>query len=145
MTPSGPFRLSSLAAQQRVLLGMLLALAGAAWALTMYQSDANSMDMGLTMGLTGPVFLTVWATMMVAMMLPSAAPMIVVFSRVSQQKQARGQISVPTGVFVAAYFAVWIASGVVAYLGASEIQDAAMGSTWIQENGARLAPFSAPK
>jgi predicted metal-binding membrane protein len=52
--------------------------------------------MGLTMGLSGPVFLGIWRVMMAAMMFPSAAPMILTFSRVSEGNRARGRSFVPT-------------------------------------------------
>src|SRR5262245_16287925 len=42
-----------------------------------------------------------WAVMMVAMMLPSAAPMIGTFAGISRRRAAR--VAVPTVVFVAGY------------------------------------------
>lgn len=48
-----------------------------------------------------------WAVMMVAMMLPSAAPMILTFAAVQRHRQAQGGAFVPTGVFVSGYLIVW--------------------------------------
>ena len=50
--------------------------------------------------------------MMVAMMLPSTMPMVLVFRRL---KQARSSSALATSIFVIGYFAVWTASGLVAY------------------------------
>jgi predicted metal-binding membrane protein len=55
-----------------------------------------------------------WAVMMVAMMLPSAAPMILVFERVHLDRAAKQQPYVPTAVFAAGYLAVWVGFSVLA-------------------------------
>ena len=56
--------------------------------------------------------------MMVAMMFPTAAPMIVAFHTVQAGKRQRGEAFVSTWIFVAAYLLVWGLSGVAAYAGA---------------------------
>lgn len=48
-----------------------------------------------------------WWTMMVAMMLPSAAPILLIFARVNRRERASQRPWVPTGVFAAGYLAVW--------------------------------------
>jgi len=112
-----------LAAQRRIILALLLLLAALSWALLMWPTPALDMarmpGMGPTMGLTAPLFLAIWIVMMVAMMFPSAAPMILVFHTVQAGKRSRGETCVATWVFVAAYLFVWAASGVVAFLGAA--------------------------
>jgi predicted metal-binding membrane protein len=55
--------------------------------------------------------LLMWWVMMVAMMIPSAAPMILLYARVFRHGQARGQLSaslVPTGSFAAGYLVCWL-------------------------------------
>ena len=47
-----------------------------------------------------------WTIMMVAMMLPPAAPMILLYARVAQGRPTKGLFS-PTVAFVGAYIAVW--------------------------------------
>lgn len=49
-----------------------------------------------------------WAVMMVAMMLPSAAPMVLMFATVNRKRRAQQRPYVPTFVFAAGYVAVWI-------------------------------------
>src|SRR5258705_11440940 len=71
--------------QRNVILGLLLALAAAAWAELVWQGAGAEMDMAMdspTMGLRAPLFLAIWVIMMVAMMFPTAAPMIVTFHKV---------------------------------------------------------------
>ncbi len=48
-----------------------------------------------------------WWVMMIAMMIPSAAPMILLFARVSRQARAQQAPYVPTGVFAAGYVVMW--------------------------------------
>jgi predicted metal-binding membrane protein len=55
-----------------------------------------------------------WAVMMVAMMLPSAAPMILTFAAVQRRRRAQGGAFVPTGVFIAGYLVVWAAFSLLA-------------------------------
>ncbi len=58
-----------------------------------------------------------WWVMMIAMMVPSAAPMILLYARVARQGQRRGQISaghLPTGVFALGYLVVWLGFSAVA-------------------------------
>ncbi len=62
-----------------------------------------------------PLFL-MWAEMMVAMMLPSAAPMILTFSTVNRKRREQEQPFVPTGVFVLGYLAVWTVFSALAAL-----------------------------
>jgi predicted metal-binding membrane protein len=55
--------------------------------------------------------LVMWWVMMIAMMLPSAAPMILLYARVARHGQARGQIPgavAPTAVFAAGYLVCWL-------------------------------------
>jgi len=53
-----------------------------------------------------PLFL-MWAEMMVAMMLPSAAPMILTFAMVNRKRREQQEPFVPTLVFVLGYLVVW--------------------------------------
>jgi predicted metal-binding membrane protein len=55
-----------------------------------------------------------WAVMMVGMMLPSAAPMVLIYARVARQAQARGKPFAATAWFAGGYLLAWIAFGLVA-------------------------------
>jgi predicted metal-binding membrane protein len=57
-----------------------------------------------------------WTGMMVAMMTPSAAPMILMYARVGRQTQAHGRPLAATVWFGAGYFLVWAAFSLLATL-----------------------------
>lgn len=85
----------------RLTAAALAAVAGVAWLITITVSGHMTV---------GPVmFVTAWTIMMVAMMLPSAAPFVLLHSRGGS---ARG-----TMALVAGYLVVWAAAGVPAYIG----------------------------
>jgi predicted metal-binding membrane protein len=50
-----------------------------------------------------------WSVMMIAMMLPSAAPLLLLFGTVQRKRRAQGQPAVATGLFAAGYVLVWVA------------------------------------
>jgi predicted metal-binding membrane protein len=60
-------------------------------------------------------YVGIWVTMMAAMMLPSVAPMVLLFAHVSRERSRRGPAFVPTWVFLAGYFVVWTAYGLAGY------------------------------
>ncbi len=53
-----------------------------------------------------PLFL-MWSEMMVAMMIPSAAPMILTFALVQRKRREQERPFVPTGMFLLGYLVVW--------------------------------------
>jgi predicted metal-binding membrane protein len=61
-------------------------------------------------------YLGIWVTMMAAMMLPSVAPIVLLYARVSHERHRRGRASfVPTWVFLAGYLGAWTGYGLLAY------------------------------
>jgi len=84
------------------------------WILTVDRMDGMDMGPGTPLG-SFPWFLGLWVTMMAAMMLPSALPMVLLFARVSQGKRERGGSAPPTALFAASYLAVWTVYGVGAF------------------------------
>jgi len=59
-----------------------------------------------TPGYAGIMF-TMWWVMMAAMMLPSAAPILLLFARINRKEKSVGRPFIPTGVFAAGYLAAW--------------------------------------
>ena len=53
------------------------------------------------------LMVSMWWVMMIAMMLPSASPMLLVFARLNRKERSCGRPFVPTGVFAAGYLIVW--------------------------------------
>jgi predicted metal-binding membrane protein len=70
-----------------------------------------------------------WTVMMVAMMVPSAAPMILAFLTVNQRRQAAARPFVPVTIFLLGYLAVWTAFSAVATLAEWGLHQAALLST----------------
>lgn len=62
-----------------------------------------------------PLFL-MWTEMMVAMMLPSAAPMILAFAMVNRKRRENHQPFVPTAAFSGGYLAAWAGFSALAAL-----------------------------
>src|SRR3954464_1901304 len=139
--PMGRAQTSPISFQRNLILGLLLALAAAAWAVLAWQGAGEHMDMAMdspTMGLRAPLFLAIWVVMMVAMMSPTAAPMIVTFHKVQAGKRQRGEAFVSTWIFVAAYLLVWGLAGVAAYIGALAIEAVAARAAVSPATAARV-------
>jgi predicted metal-binding membrane protein len=84
----------------------LLAAALVAWLVAAQQM--RGMDAGPGTDLGGLAwYLGIWVTMTAAMMLPSAAPMVLTYARVARDAR--------TWVFVLGYLVAWTAFGLVAY------------------------------
>jgi predicted metal-binding membrane protein len=125
--------------ERNLILGILLILAAAAWGVLIWQSRMmDDEEMGLTMGLSAPLFIALWAVMMVAIMFPTAAPMILTFQRVQANRQQAQQSFVPTWLFVGSYIVLWSATGLLAYGAALLANDLAEGSMWLMDNAARF-------
>jgi predicted metal-binding membrane protein len=130
----------SLRRQQMAILMSLIVLTVAAWTVLIWQASRMNTGMATspTMGMGAALWLTLWVAMMVAVMFPSAAPMILIYARIAQGKRERGQVFVPAWVFVSAYLFIWTLMGVVAYAAAAGIEHLAAQSMWLMENGRRL-------
>ena len=120
-------------------VAVLVALSVLAWYGTIDQAISMS---GMVMGLGqiggraqgdmgAGIFLAMWVTMMVAMMLPTVAPMVLAHLAV-MRRRGRGVHS--TLVFIAAYLLVWSAIGLVpliAYMAFAQLTDGAAQSLWL--------------
>jgi predicted metal-binding membrane protein len=90
-------------------LGTAVALLGGAlvaWIVTVHRMRGMDAGPGTDLGGLG-WFLGIWVTMTAAMMLPSAAPMVLVYAHFSRSRRA--------GMFVAGYLAAWTLYGLAAY------------------------------
>lgn len=67
-----------------------------------------------------------WASMMVAMMLPSAAPVILLYARVARSAAAQGSVFASTSWFALGYLAAWSVFSLAATLGQFALSQAAM-------------------
>ena len=103
----------------------IVGLTALAWAYLVYLArDPGGMDQGMMMAQMrswtiadfGFMFL-MWATMMVGMMVPTAAPMVHLFAANSRRLREQQQPYVPTVVFLSGYVVVWSGFAVAATLG----------------------------
>ena len=106
-------------------------VAGLCWALTIQSirgmPGVMPMPGGWTMSMAwmvmpgqsvfaaGTMFVTMWLVMMVAMMLPSALPVVLLHRRLAESRRARGVPVAPEVVLLAGYFTAWTAFGAVAF------------------------------
>src|SRR5258708_38926936 len=97
----------SLQRERTLILTVLLILTAASWAILIWQSrTANTMGMALTMGMGAALFLAIWVVMMIAMMVPTVAPMILVFARVQRDRGSFARSFGLICVFVGAYLLI---------------------------------------
>jgi predicted metal-binding membrane protein len=127
-----------LARERALILALVLGLSIAAWVLLVWQAGATRGAMGLTMGMSGLLFLGIWVVMMVATMFPAAANMILMFDSIAAGKRQRAQAFVPTWVFVSGYLLVWAGFGALAYLLALAVERVAGQSMWLMANASRI-------
>lgn len=98
-------------------LTIVLLLLGAAlvtWIVTVDRMRGMDAGPGTDLGGLG-WYMGIWVTMMAAMMVPSAAPMVLIFHRVSSERAKRGQSFVSVWSFALSYLAVWTLYGLLAY------------------------------
>jgi predicted metal-binding membrane protein len=118
---------SVLRRDRTIVLSGIMVIAGLAWAYTVYRtqslSDMDSMGMGMSMpnmqswgAIDFVTTFAMWAVMMVAMMVPTAAPMILVFAKVNRRRREEQRPFVPTGIFLLGYVLIWSGFAVIATL-----------------------------
>ena len=91
------------------LIALLLALAGVSWWWTLDQMQG--MDDGPWTALGAPGwFLGVWVVMMAAMMFPSVAPTVALYSRMTRERSPRSPL-----LFTAGYLITWGLVGLLAF------------------------------
>jgi predicted metal-binding membrane protein len=95
-----------------VALCWLWIVLGAGTGMSALEMTPMPRDMVMTPAVWTPAYaammVVMWSVMMVAMMLPSAAPTLLLFARVSRPGRAE-RAGVPTACFAAGYLAVWLA------------------------------------
>ena len=116
----------SLLKRDRLVIAVgIVGLTALAWAYLVYLArDMGGMDQGMMMAQMrswtiadfGFMFL-MWAVMMVGMMVPTAAPMVLLFAVNSRRLREQQQPYVPTAVFLSGYVVVWSGFAVAATAG----------------------------
>ena len=131
---------SALQRDRWIVLAALLGLTALAWGYMVHEARDMSLsgvcqcagmkmsgpDLGpWSASMLVPLFL-MWAEMMVAMMLPSAAPMVLTFALVNRRRREQELPYIPTAVFVLGYLAVWTGFSAVAALAQWGLHSAAL-------------------
>jgi len=120
----------------------ILGLGAIAWWWTVGESRAmSSMEMGLaqagramTFDMSTAEFLGMWATMMVAMMLPSVAPHALAFVHGRARVAVAGSIA----AFVSGYFVVWAVTGAPALVALTALSRVDHPSAWLDRAGGAM-------
>lgn len=121
-------------------VAVLLALAGVAWWSTVGRAhDMASMVQGfahvgdaMPFDMSVAVFMSMWATMMVAMMFPTVAPIVLLHRMVVRRRQ-RGPLA--TVVFALGYLVVWTAIGLLPLLALVGFRHFTHDSGWVARAG----------
>jgi predicted metal-binding membrane protein len=133
--------LESLLRRERLIVGgCLVAVVVLSWLYLLHLKaamDMSGMDMpGMVMldtqewgAITLLLLFVMWAVMMVAMMVPSATPMIFAFLSLNQSRSATNRPLVPVGIFLLGYLVVWTAYSAVATLAEWGLHQATLLST----------------
>jgi len=79
-----------------------------------------------------------WAEMMIAMMLPSAAPMILTFASVNRKRREQQRPFTSTGIFLGGYLLVWFAFSGIAALAQWALHSAALLSPIMVSTSSRF-------
>jgi len=132
--PSEPgFLEAALRRDRLIVVAGLLTLAGLAWAymahmatmmpahLGMAMPQARPWDVGETAGLA-----IMWIVMMIAMMVPSVAPVILLFASVSRRRRVQGVLAAPVSVFTLGYLLAWTGYAILAAIAQTALHSVAL-------------------
>ncbi len=125
-----------------VVLGLAWAylLSGAGMGMSAFEMTRTTVDKGAMAMMTPAVWdfgyavlmLFMWWVMMIAMMLPSATPMVLLFATINRKQKDAGNPFVPTSLFASAYLIAWAGFSL-----------AAVALQWSLESLALLSPMLA--
>jgi predicted metal-binding membrane protein len=108
-------------------------------------ADMTSMEDGSLSGMQSwsgvdfMMMLAMWVIMMAGMMIPSATPMILLFSKVNDQRRLQRQSCVPTSVFATGYLLVWSVFSLAATVAQWGLQEGALLSSMMASKHAYLS------
>jgi predicted metal-binding membrane protein len=115
----------------------LASLAVICWVVATRRMAGMDMGPGADLG-SFPFFAATWATMMAAMMLPSALPAVLSFDQAARDRGGTAALTLPAA-FAASYLAVWIAVGVVVFAVDHAIRAAHVGLLAWDQGGPYVA------
>lgn len=135
---------SLLKRDRAVVFSGVLAVIAIAWGYTIYVAQSNAgigASMGMAMGnirswsgVDFSLMFVMWAVMMVAMMVPSAAPMVLLFASVNRRRREESKPFVATGVFLSGYLVIWAGFALGATLGNWGLHQASLLTSMMGES-----------
>ena len=138
MTAAAPALERALRRDRVLVAAGLVAVVAAAWGYTLagagmamdVPSAANAATLSLTFAM--------WWVMMAAMMLPAAAPTILLFAAVNRKSGERGHPVVPTGMFAAGYILAWGGFSAAATVAQAGLEQSGLLTPMLSSAGAYL-------
>ena len=111
----------------------LVALAALAWLHIAHTAAGMSAHTGMSMP-TAPAWdaeetaslALMWIVMMIAMMIPSVAPVILLFAGLSRRRRIQGVLATPVSVFLLGYLIAWTGYAILAAITQSALHSAAL-------------------
>ena len=97
-----------------LVLSGLVSISALSWCYTWYLAWDMQHSQNALCGASQLLMFAMWVIMMVAMMVPSAAPMILLFAAVNRKRREQERPFVPTGIFLLGYLVVWSVFSAVA-------------------------------
>ena len=134
---------------RQVVIGGLVAIVLLSWAYMVYMAwdmvNMMGMEIGMEMGMEMAmpnmqswrfvnVFLlfVMWTVMQIAMMTPSAAPMVLTYSKISRRQKGADRPIVATTVFYLGYILVWTLFSAVAAIAQTALHNATLLSPMME-------------
>lgn len=133
-TPVGDAALERVVKRDRLAVGIGTVLVAAlAWTHIVRMAQHDGMSAAMVMPHMRewsapdlPILIAMWAVMMIAMMLPSAAPFVLLFAAVTRRRRERRSPAAPTSALAAGYLAAWTAFSIAAALAQWKLHQTAL-------------------
>jgi len=129
---------------RRPVVPILLALVALAWVTLIVLGQSpygrylshHSLDAVRGGGSLMLVFVAGWLVMLVAMMLPTSLPLVIMFDRLARRRTDHMGL---VGLLLAGYLSIWTLFGMLVYLGDSILHVAVAGSPWLADHVSALS------
>ena len=133
--------------ERTLVVGCLLFVISLSWAYLLMgagmMEEMGDMLMPMSSGPWTPghalLVLAMWAVMMAAMMLPSAAPMLLLHATLARRQGERGEPAAASGAVAAGYLTTWVAFSLAATTLQYALEQAALLSPMMQTSSRVLA------
>ncbi len=137
---------SALKRDRWIVASALGLVAGLSWVYTIYLAwQMGGMDMGMVLpqvrswgAFEALMMFVMWVVMMIAMMTPTATPMILLFASINRKRRERDAPYIPTAFFLSGYLLAWVGFSAAATLAQWGLHQAALLSPMMMSTSAWL-------